>query len=112
MPLPLTHLGDLSIEEFLRDYWQKKPLLIRNAFPNFESPLSPDELTGLVLEEDVESRIIIEKGKTPWELLNGPFDEAIFSKLPPKRWSLLVQAVDQYVPEVNELLDYFRFIPN
>jgi 50S ribosomal protein L16 3-hydroxylase len=112
MPLPLTHLGDLSIEEFLRDYWQKKPLLIRNAFPNFESPLSPDELAGLALEEDVESRIIIENGKTPWELLNGPFDEAIFSKLPPKRWSLLVQAVDQYVPEVNELLDYFRFIPN
>lgn len=112
MPLPLTHLGDMPIEEFLRDYWQKKPLLIRNAFPDFESPLSPDELAGLALEEEVESRIILEKGKTPWELLNGPFDEDTFAKLPEKNWSLLVQAVDQYVPEVNEILDYFRFIPN
>lgn len=112
MPTPLTHLGQMPIEEFLRDYWQKKPLLIRNTFPYFESPLSPDELAGLALEEEVESRIVLEKGATPWELRNGPFTEKTFEKLPKSHWTLLVQAVDQWVPEVNQLLDYFRFIPN
>lgn len=112
MTTPLTHLGDMPIEEFLRDYWQKKPLLVRNAFPGFESPLSPDELAGLALEEEVESRIVLESGATPWELRNGPFDEKTFETLPESHWTLLVQAVDQWVPEVNQLLDYFRFIPN
>jgi 50S ribosomal protein L16 3-hydroxylase len=112
MTVPLTHLGDMPIEEFLRDYWQKKPLLIRNAFPGFESPITPDELAGLALEEEVESRIVLENGTTPWELRNGPFDEKTFEKLPETHWTLLVQAVDQWVPEANQLLDYFRFIPN
>ncbi len=112
MIAPLTHLGDMPIEEFLRDYWQKKPLLIRNAFPDFESPITPDELAGLALEEDVESRIVLENGATPWELRNGPFTEDTFTTLPEKHWTLLVQAVDQWVPEVNQLLDHFRFIPN
>lgn len=112
MTQPLTHLGDMPIDVFLRDYWQKKPLLIRNAFPDFVSPIDGDELAGLALEEEVESRIIIEHGKTPWELLNGPFEEEIFSQLPEKNWSLLVQAVDQWVPEVHQLLQDFRFIPN
>ena len=109
---PLSHLGDMPIDEFLRDYWQKKPLLIRNAFPYFESPIDGDELAGLALEEEVESRLILEKGKTPWELQHGPFDEKIFAKLPATHWTLLVQAVDQWVPEVNLLLDNFRFVPN
>ena len=109
----LTHLGNISIEEFLRDYWQQKPLLIRNAFPNFESPLSPDELAGLALEEDVESRIVLEDGEDgPWQLHNGPFEESIFSQLPEKNWTLLVQAVDQWVPEAQELLEQFRFLPS
>lgn len=109
----LTHLGDIPVETFLKDYWQQKPLLIRQAFPDFESPLSPDELAGLALEPEVESRIILEQGKTgPWELHCGPFEESIFSQLPESHWTLLVQAVDQWVPEVQTLLDHFRFIPN
>lgn len=112
MTTSLTHLGDMPIDFFLRDYWQKKPLLIRNAFPNFQSPIDGDELAGLALEEEVESRLILENGKTPWELRNGPFDENTFASLPETNWTLLVQAVDQWVPEVNLLLDNFRFIPN
>lgn len=112
MTKPLSHLGALPIEDFLLHYWQKKPLLIRNAFPHFESPIDGDELAGLALEEDVESRLILEKGKTPWELQHGPFDEELFSQLPETHWTLLVQAVDQWVPEVHELLNHFRFIPN
>lgn len=112
MTQPLTHLGDLSVDIFLRDYWQKKPLLIRNALPGFTSPLDGDELAGLALEEEVESRLVLENGKTPWELRHGPFDEKTFATLPESHWTLLVQAVDQWVPEVHELLQHFRFIPN
>lgn len=112
MTKPLSHLGEMPIEEFLRDYWQKRPLLVRKAFPYFESPIDGDELAGLALEEEVESRLILEKGKTPWELQHGPFDEKVFAKLPESHWTLLVQAVDQWVPEVHELLNHFRFIPN
>lgn len=112
MTQALSHLGDMPIEIFLRDYWQKKPLLIRNAFPDFESPIDGDELAGLALEEEVESRLVLEKGKAPWELQHGPFEEKVFTKLPESHWTLLVQAVDQWVPEVHQLLQHFRFIPN
>ena len=60
-------LGDMSVEQFLSQYWQKKPLLIRQAFPNFESPIAPDELAGLALQDGVLSRLIKEKGGDyPW----------------------------------------------
>ena len=62
-------LGHLSVEEFLRDYWQKKPVLIRNAWPNFEPLLSAEELAGLSLEEEIESRIVQENGpEEPWQV--------------------------------------------
>ena len=109
---PLQLLGGLTPRQFLRDYWQKKPLLVRQAFPDFESPLSPDELAGLSLEDCVESRLIIEHGAQPWELRRGPFAEDSFSQLPERDWTLLVQAVDQFVPEVAELLEHFRFLPS
>lgn len=106
-------LGELSAAEFLRDYWQKKPLLIRGAFPDFTSPLTPDELAGLACEEGVEARLVLEKdGARPWELRHGPFQDEDFARLPPTHWSLLVQAVDRHVPEVADLLAYFHFIPS
>ncbi|EKT4523401.1 cupin domain-containing protein [Pseudomonas putida] len=109
---PLQLLGGLTAREFLRDYWQKKPLLVRQAFPDFESPLDPDELAGLALEEEVESRLVLEHGERPWELRRGPFAEDSFADLPARDWTLLVQAVDQFVPEVAELLEHFRFLPS
>ena len=110
--IPLQLLGGMSARVFLRDYWQKKPLLIRQALPDFQSPIDPDELAGLALEEEVESRLIIENGERPWELRRGPFAEDVFSTLPERDWTLLVQAVDQFVPEVAELLENFRFLPS
>src|SRR5690625_7971024 len=92
MSSPLTHLGDLSVQDFLRDYWQKKPLLVRGAFADFVSPLDGDELAGLALEEEAESRLIFEHGENPWELWRGPFTEEQFAELPPSHWTLLVQA--------------------
>lgn len=110
--IPLQILGGISAREFLRDYWQKKPLLIRQAIPSFESPISPDELAGLSLEEEVESRLVVEHGDSPWELRRGPFTEDTYQNLPERDWTLLVQAVDQLVPEVAELAEHFRFLPN
>ncbi|MFO8140630.1 MAG: cupin domain-containing protein [Marinobacter sp.] len=106
-------LGGLTASEFLRDYWQKKPLVIRQAFPGFQCPVSPDELAGLACEEAVESRLIIEDdaGK-PWQLHNGPFTPERFSELPEQDWTLLVQGLDHWVPDIADLLEQFRFIPN
>ena len=105
-------LGSLSAEAFLKSYWQKKPLLIRQAIPDFQPPLSADELAGLALEEEVESRIVLEKGEKPWELRRGPFSESDFTNLPPSHWTLLVQAVDHWVPDVHSLLEGFDFLPS
>ncbi len=101
-------LGDISREQFLADYWQKKPLLLRNAIGDFIPPISADELAGLALEEEVESRIVLEHN---WELRCGPFSEQAFAELPASKWTLLVQAVDLWVPEVAELLGKFDFLP-
>ncbi|WP_377484185.1 JmjC domain-containing protein [Microbulbifer taiwanensis] len=110
---PLTHLGEMPVADFLRDYWQQKPLLIRNAFPDFVSPISGEELAGMALEEAVESRLVLEQGdEGPWQLRNGPFTEEEFLALPRTHWTLLVQAVDQWLSEVAVLKKYFRFIPD
>ena len=104
--------GDISIEVFLRDYWQKKPLLIRNAFPDFESPITPDELAGLACETDT-ARIVIEKGgKHAWEVRHGAFDDADFTNLPETHWTLLVNDTDQHLAELKAVMEPFRFIPD
>ena len=93
---------------FLAEYWQRKPLLIKNTAAGFTPALSSDELAGLALEDEVESRLIEQHGNT-WRLQHGPFGEADFTRAYP--WTLLVQAVDHYVPEVAELQRLFDFIP-
>ncbi|TDR56220.1 50S ribosomal protein L16 3-hydroxylase [Halomonas ventosae] len=109
---PLPTLGGLTAADFLRDIWQQKPLLIRGAFPDFQCPLDPDELAGLACEEGVEARLVEEHGaEGPWQVRHGPFDEATFARLPERDWTLLVQAVDHYVPEVAEVLEAFTFLP-
>ena len=101
-----------GLDNFLAEYWQRKPLLIRQALPGFTSPLEADELAGLALEEDIESRLIVESKTSPyWSLQCGPFAEQDFQALPPSHWTLLVQAVDQWVPEVHDLLRHFDFLP-
>ncbi|MDP5208943.1 cupin domain-containing protein [Microbulbifer sp. 2205BS26-8] len=113
MPSPLTHLGEMPIDIFMRDYWQQKPLLIRNAFTDFKSPISAEMLAGMALEERVESRLVMEQGENePWQMRTGPFTEADFLSLPRTHWTLLVQAADQWLSEIAELKEYFRFIPD
>lgn len=102
----------MSADDFLADYWQQQPLLIRGALPDYQSPLSADELAGLATEAEVESRIVVERdGASPWELRQGPFTEATFGALPDSHWTLLVQALDLWLPEVRTLLQHFSFLP-
>jgi 50S ribosomal protein L16 3-hydroxylase len=106
-------LGNISSEEFLRDYWQKKPLLIRQAIPGFASPLSPEELAGLACEEDVPARLILESaGERPWMLRQGPFTEEDFTSLPEDGYSLLVTDCEKLIPDLMSLVERFRFVPD
>lgn len=103
----------IDINTFLSKYWQKRPLVIRQALPNFINPITADELAGLSLEEEVESRLVFETPKIApfWQLKPGPFVEADFKKLPKTHWTLLVQGVDRLIPDVARLLEHFDFIP-
>lgn len=102
-------LTDMTVERFLQDYWQQKPLFIPGAFTDFRSPISADELAGLAMEEFVESRIVLTDG---WQLRHGPFLEEDFHGLPESPWTLLVQGVDQLVPELSALIKAFAFLPS
>lgn len=106
------HLQNFDRETFIRDYWQKKPCLIRQAFADVVSPISPEELAGLACEEDVHSRLVMEKGgSSPWQLRYGPFKEDDFLSLPDSHYSLLVSECEKWLPEFSDLLDSFRFLP-
>ncbi len=98
--------------DFLRDYWQKRPLLIRNAFPDFETPVSPEDLAGLACEETALSRIVLhDKATDQWTLRTGPFAEESFPGMPDHDWTLLVQDVDKWDPDIRALLAHFDFLP-
>jgi 50S ribosomal protein L16 3-hydroxylase len=108
--MQIQFLGGMTAQQFVQEYWQKKPLLIRNAFPGFGGMLSPEDLAGLACEEEVQSRLVLcRRGK--WMLEQGPFDEQRFARLPDKGWSLLVQGVNHFLPEADTLLHQFDFIP-
>lgn len=98
--------------QFLRDYWQKRPLLVRNAFPGFQSPIQPEDLAGLSCEEGSLGRLVSHDRQTDhWRLRTGPFAEEEFPGMPDHDWTLLVQDVDKWDEDVRGLLQYFRFLP-
>jgi 50S ribosomal protein L16 3-hydroxylase len=106
-------LGGMTKARFLREHWQKKPLLIRGALPSFRDPLTPEELAGLSCEDGIESRIVREKGGArPWEVTWGPQRESTFAALPEQGWTILVQELNRHVPEAALLLDRFAWLPN
>ncbi len=100
-----------DIDHFLRTHWQKTPALIRNPWTAWRNPLEPDELAGLACEEGVESRLVMAAGDR-LAMESGPLPETRFGDLGRDRWTLLVQAVDQHVPDVAALIDPFRFVPD
>ena len=102
-------INSLTQEQFLAEYWQKKPLLIKQGFKDFADPIEPEELAGLAMEESIESRIVTNHSDD-WQAYHGPFED--FSLLTEKHSTLLVQAVDHWHSDAAQLLEPFRFIPN
>lgn len=103
--------GQLTSTQFLALHWQRSPVLLERALPDFRSPLSGDELAGLACEEDVESRLVLGAVGSGFELEHGPFEPERFQRLPARDWTLLVQDVDKLIPAVAALLAPLRFIP-
>ncbi len=97
---------------FLRHYWQRRPLLVRRAFADFELPLDADDLAGLACEPVASARLVLhDRTADGWKLETGPFDESRFRELPERDWTLLVQDCDKLLGEVDTLLESFRFLP-
>jgi len=112
MSLPLDVLGGITAEQFLAEYWQKKPLLVRNALPEIANILEPSDVMELALDENISARLIKQKDRDPnqWSVKSSPLLKADFQKMP-KLWTLLVQAVDHYSFDLAELWKKFPFIP-
>jgi len=105
--------SNITAEQFLKKYWQKKPILFRKAFPDFIDPMTPDELAGIAMEEGVHARLIREKeGKKSWTVKKGPFAEDLLRKLPRKNWTILVSNLEQWSDDAAAILDHFPFIPH
>lgn len=105
-------LGNITPAQFLADYWQSKPLLVRQAIKNFRPALDAQTLAGLALEEGVRARIVQEtESVSRWVCNYGPFEEQYFSELPDSHWTLLVQDVEKHLPQHASILDYFSFLP-
>src|SRR5262245_27107756 len=106
-------LGGLSPSAFLRGYWQKRPLLIRQALPRFAGILDRDALLGLATRHDATSRLVIEhpRRRARWERHDGPFGGLDVGMLPKTHWTLLVHGVESLVAGGWELLRTFSFIP-
>ncbi|KLV10766.1 ribosomal protein uL16 3-hydroxylase [Photobacterium ganghwense] len=96
-----------SMDEFLAEYWQKKPTIIKGGFKHFIDPISPDELAGLAMEEEVDSRYIARQGKE-WDVKHGPLS---FDHVPEDNWSFTVQAVNHWHEGAARLVTPFRALP-
>ncbi len=110
-PLSLPHLGGLSAQVFLRDYWQKKPLLIRAAFPHFVAPLTRAEVLTLAAREESEARLIVRDGPN-WQVTPGPISRAMQRAAAKSSWTILAQDTQHHSYEAHALLAQFNFIPN
>jgi 50S ribosomal protein L16 3-hydroxylase len=99
---------------FLRDYWQKQPLLVRQAFPRFRGIIGRDRFLSLATRADARSRLIIHhprRRSARWERHDGPFGGLDAGMLPPSDWTLLVNGVESLVPGGWEVLHAFSMIP-
>lgn len=103
-------LGGISPVTFMRRHWHKKPLLVRQAFPGVEPPLSRRALFSLAESDDVEARLIRRKGSS-WTLRKGPLPRKSLPPLQAPDWTLLVQGLDLHVQAAHQMLQRFDFIP-
>jgi 50S ribosomal protein L16 3-hydroxylase len=110
VPAIRTLLGGLTPREFLARYWQKRPLLVRGAWPGLRDPVSVSDLYRLAARDDCEARVVVQR-RTRWELRHGPFRAARLHTLPDRRWTLLVQGLNHFVPAAAQMMRRFAFAP-
>ena len=112
-PVQPDVLAGISPQVFMRDYWQKKPLLIRQAIPNMQPLITRQALFELAAQSDVESRLVTGDGvRLPWQLRSGPFKPRQLPALKLSHWTLLVQGADLHSDALAQLRERFRFIPD
>ena len=133
---PLKLLGGLTPQAFMKRHWQKKPLLVRQAVPEFSDGgsapahatfpalLSRAALFGLAAIDGVESRLISQDvrqdgkqqpkrgAKSRWQLRTGPLQRRSLPPLKQTHWTLLVQGLDLHHDGIRALMDQFRFVPD
>ena len=109
MRSPNPPLGGLSVDDFMRRHWQRRPLLVRGAFPGFRSPIDPAEVFALAERDDVESRLIT-AFSARWKLRHGPFAPDELPSRGRRNWTLLVQGVDTLHDAARALIERFRFV--
>lgn len=105
---PLRLLGGISPAEFMQRYWQRKPLLVRQAIPDFQPLLDHASLFAMAAQSEVESRLVVK----PFKVQHGPFPRNKLPKLSQNDWTLLVQGVDLHDDKVADLMHQFRFVPD
>lgn len=110
--IPFCLPEGMSAEVFLNEYWQKKPLLIKNGLPSLMGMFEPEDVLGLAVEEGVLARLITQKDEddSQWTLKKSPLSEQDLQKTP-KLWTVLVQNLEQWSPELGALWQAFDFIP-
>lgn len=113
--IPLCLPDSMTPEQFLNEYWQKKPLLIRQGLPQLIGMFEPEDMLGLALDEDASARLLTQaatkQADTPqWQLKKSPLTESDFDSLP-AQWTVLVQNMEQWSPELGQLWHAFDFIP-
>jgi 50S ribosomal protein L16 3-hydroxylase len=110
----LTMLGDLSVSQFMAEYWHQKPLLVRQAFADFKSPVDLDLVLQHAVSDDAEARLIEKKQdkqkRDQWVLTHGPLDQ--LPKLSTPGWTVLMQGADTQSQDLSRLLGKFRFLPD
>ncbi|MBK7261658.1 MAG: cupin domain-containing protein [Rubrivivax sp.] len=104
-------LGGLSPAQFMRRHWQKKPLLVRQAWPGVRPPLTRSALFALAQQPDVESRLVVAQGDGDWRVRQGPLPRHALPPLARPGWTLLLQGLDLHVEAARAMLAPFRFVP-
>ncbi len=106
---PCQLLGGLSINLFMRDYWQKKPLLVRQAFTNFSAGITLEEIQKIAANRFTESRLV-RKTLNDWSLTHGPIEK--LPSIQDTKWTVLLQSINLQIEPAHKLLSHFRFLPD
>ena len=109
-PATRTLLGGQTPHRFLSTHWQKQPLLVRHALPDFRGLVTPAELMRLAQSREAQARVVL-RTRGHWQVREGPFSSSDFHRLPERGWTLLVHDVNNFLPQARELLSQFAFVP-